>query len=128
MEHEDLSVILPDHTVYPFPEIVSFDENGHIIMSYSDEKPFTRVAIVECPFCLAIGDFYELETPMFAKFFCSGNQPAERECKSLFGGTHTHPVECAGILQPHMHVKCSCCQEEFFLSKPVIKREEEENG
>ena len=104
---ESLKSLLPSIKVYPFPPISLSRIDGY---NYN-------TATVECPKCLAQDNFYNTDDEFrFQGHYCSGNQPAEYECGHK---DHYHPNSCAGIIEEHFHVKCSCCGYIFFLSIPV---------
>ena len=109
----DLKDLLPSIAVIPFPKIV-----------YSEV--IDRYAELECPKCLGIGNFYNVqEFPPYLSAYCPGNQPPEVEHQDFLGGKHKHPVNCAGIKVEHFHVKCRACDYFFYVGLPERK---EKNG
>lgn len=109
----NLDNILPSIKVIPFPVIVDAPGKYHKV----------KQAVVECPTCLALGDFYSLEKrTTFDIMHCAGNQPPEVECHNpLSGSKHMHQVVCAGVVEPHFHVCCQCCGSRFLLGIPEKK-------
>lgn len=105
----DISSILPSMKVYPFPVIINLSKKA-------------REAYLECPSCKGIDDFYSTQkTAHYSAKYCEGRQPVEVECENPIIGKHTHNVPCAGILEPHFHVLCCCCQSVFYLSLPNFR-------
>jgi hypothetical protein len=104
--------ILSPTIVYPFPKIINSptDIVGRITK---------REAFLECPTCLGIDNFYNCKEDVHYKAgFCKGNQPAELEHFDHTGQKCSHPITCAGILEPHFHVQCACCEKIFLLALP----------
>jgi hypothetical protein len=109
----DLSSIIPSIHVHPFPPIQLVKGDSFI----------DRIAIIECPFCLAFGNAYEIDEKKsrFILVSCAGNLPPEYECVNsshLGFKPHTHTNICSSIKEPHFHVQCDICDERFYLSKP----------
>lgn len=103
-EH-DIDQLLPSIKLIDFPKITT------------DLR--TRVAVIECPTCLNIGNFYSMEKNMpFAVIACKGSLPPEHEHQDMLGNRHKHQVVCAGINVPHFHVQCRCCDFVFFIALP----------
>lgn len=122
MTQEEVNSLLPSLQVHPFPKIYDFTISGSTLSTEENNDIFhRRAAYLICPKCQAKDNIYDLtdKTP-FSFIQCEGNQPPEKEVTNMFG-TRTQTVRCAGIVPPHFHVYCRCCDFQFFLSMPHVK-------
>ena len=118
---QDVTSFLPSIKVHQFPPVYSLSR-GRLVSPEDDSIIDCRVAFLECPTCLGIDNFYNLEPSYhYDTSHCPGNQPPEYECCDQLGNKHTHPISCAGISSPHFHIRCKCCDTIFFLSIPEKK-------
>jgi hypothetical protein len=118
----DLSSIIPSIKVHPFPSFIDRTDSGIILDKISKTPIYNREALLECPTCLAIDDFYSRKkTGKFQSVYCAGNQPAEIERVGIFGDKHKHVAVCAGVMVAHFHVSCECCGKKFLLAIPDKK-------
>jgi hypothetical protein len=123
MTHDyNLDSIIPSIKIHAFPKLIDRTDCGIVLDEISDSPVHFRQALLECPTCLAIDDFYSREkTGKFEAVYCAGNQPAEVEHVGLFGDKHKHAVVCAGVTVAHFHVGCACCGKQFLLAIPDKK-------
>ena len=117
---DDVTSILPSIKVHHFPPIISLGVDGMRLPQNTENMIVRRKALLECPTCLGIDDFYNCEkVHHYDSMHCPGGQPPEVECAGPLGlGKHTHQVACAGVNEAHFHVKCRCCDTIFFLGMP----------
>ena len=105
-ERSEIRSIPVDTFLNPFPSIY-------------DQGLYTRKAPLICPRCKAKDDLYNTEKgAKFDSYYCPGDQPLEFTCTGLLGGEHTHSIVCAGVLEPHLHIKCEVCGSQFLLHMP----------
>ncbi len=123
MPTDDITSFLPSIKLHSFPTIYNLSSSGLILPPDASSIIFSRKAFLECPTCHGIDDFYSCEKNAHYKIVhCIGNQAPEHEHKSrdILGNIHTerHAVACAGIVVPHFHVQCVCCEDIFFVALP----------
>ena len=103
--------VVPSHEIKPFPtREFTLTQDGPVIKAH-----------FECPKCRIVTDIYSKNSAIEMQF-CPGNQPAEVECQTLMGRSHTHPVACAGIIEEHFHSKCDVCNYIFFMGVPTWEK------
>lgn len=119
MHIEDIASLLPSIQLYPFPKILNYSTSGDIIPSGYAGLVVARKAFLVCPMCKGVDDFYKCQKDAhYHAAFCPGNQAPEHEHSDIFGNSHKHQVNCAGITVSHFHIRCICCESVFFLTLP----------
>lgn len=116
---DNMEQILPSIRLHKFPDIYTFNKDGVIIPFNSSGVAVTRKAFLTCPTCMCLDDFYAVQSYHFEMMWCPGGKaPTHDFTNPMTGKTETHTVSCSAFSDPHFHVRCVVCHNDFFVDTP----------